>query len=211
MIAIDPRRLFELTPSALITVRDAFDHANSTMLPFGVLDNHKRVSHFLSQILHETDGFRKLQENMNYTAPRLMAVWPSRFPTHASAKPYEFNPHVLANKVYGGRMGNTLPDDGWTYIGKGLIQITGRDMYRKVGHMLAIDLENNPYLAIDPRYSLQIACCVWRMKGGNQMADTNDVKKVTRAVCGSLIGLGSRMIWLDRVRHMLGIANTVEV
>ncbi|MCY1745057.1 hypothetical protein [Ensifer sp. SL37] len=50
-------------------------------------------------------------ENLYYSAERLTQVWPSRFPTIASAKPFARNPRKLANKVYGGRMGNTAPDD----------------------------------------------------------------------------------------------------
>ncbi len=72
-------------------------------------------------------------ENLNYSAALLTEVWPSRFPTIASAKPFARSPRKLANKVYGGRMGNTAPDDRWRYRGRGLPQITGKENYDRFG------------------------------------------------------------------------------
>lgn len=88
----------------------------------------------LSESHHETGGMMQpLEENLNYSAKRLTQVWPSRFPTIAAAAPYANNPRKLANKVYGGRLGNTGPDDGWTFRGRGLAQITGKANYVKFG------------------------------------------------------------------------------
>lgn len=81
----------------------------------------------MAQVLHETGGLTVLVENMNYRAERIVQVWPSRFRTIEEATPYAHNPEKLANKVYGGRMGNTHPGDGWRFIGRGLLQITGRE------------------------------------------------------------------------------------
>jgi putative chitinase len=106
---------------------------------------------------HEVGG--KMQprlENMKYSAARICQVWPSRFPTVASAAPYANNPQKLANKVYGGRMGNTGPNDGWLYRGAGIPQITGKGMFEKLGKMLGIDLVGNPALALDLKTSVKI-------------------------------------------------------
>lgn len=82
---------------------------------------------FLANILVESGEFNTLSENLNYSAKRLMAVWPKRFPTLDIATQYEHNPMKLANKVYGGRLGNNYDNDGYTFRGAGAIQITGRD------------------------------------------------------------------------------------
>lgn len=88
----------------------------------------------LAEAYHETGGkMQPVVENLNYSAKRLTEVWPKRFPTIASAKPYASNPRKLANKVYGGRLGNVGPDDGWRYRGRGLPQITGRENYEDHG------------------------------------------------------------------------------
>ncbi|MCY1333092.1 hypothetical protein D9M68_299300 [compost metagenome] len=83
---------------------------------------------------HETGGaMRPVEENLNYTAKRLTQVWPTRFQTLASAEPYAGKPQKLANRVYGGRLGNLEADDGWRYRGRGLAQITGKANYAKFG------------------------------------------------------------------------------
>lgn len=88
----------------------------------------------LAEAHHETGGqFQPVSENLNYSAKRLTEVWPSRFPTLAAAAPYGNNPQKLANKVYGGRLGNTGPNDGWLYRGRGMAQITGKTNYAKFG------------------------------------------------------------------------------
>lgn len=91
------------------------------------------VAYALATAHHETGGtFGPVTENLNYTtAARIQQVWPKRFPTLASASPYVQNPRGLANLVYGGRLGNTDPNDGWLFRGRGLAQITGRANYAK--------------------------------------------------------------------------------
>lgn len=90
--------------------------------------NVEAMAGILAQAAHETRGFTKFEENLRYTtAARLMAVWPKRFPTAASAAPFVNNPRALANKVYNGRMGNTPSgDDGWTFRGVGAFHHTGK-------------------------------------------------------------------------------------
>lgn len=88
--------------------------------------------------------FTPQRENMSYSAARMRQVWPRRFPTLASAKPYERQPQKLANYVYGGRNGNTEPNDGWLYRGGGLDQLTGKTNYVKRG------LAANPDAILQP-------------------------------------------------------------
>jgi putative chitinase len=109
------------------------------------------LAYALATAYGETGGrMQPIHENMNYTAARMVQVWPSRFKTEADAAPYARQPEKLANLVYGGRLGNTAPGDGWRYRGRGLVQITGKDNYAKVGRLVGVDL------VADPDASLQI-------------------------------------------------------
>lgn len=152
---------------------------------------------FLGQILHESHGLSRFCENLNYTAERLCQVWPGRFPTLAAARPYARNPEALANRVYGGRMGNTQPGDGWRFRGRAPIQITGRDNYALVGELMGQDLTVMPELLEQPRFALE-ACVLW---WEDRITDRllGDPEKVTQRVNGGLIGLADRV-------HLTGLA-----
>jgi len=90
-----------------------------------------RAAHFFGQTAHETGGFAKFTENLNYSAQGLMGVFKKYFPDPATAKRYERNPQAIANKVYANRMGNgpEASGDGWKYRGRGALQLTGRTNY----------------------------------------------------------------------------------
>ena len=108
--------------------------------------DHRKLAYCMATAKWETGhDLVPRSENLNYTtAQRIRAVWPTRFSSNSAAQPYVRNPKGLANKVYGGRLGNTKPNDGWNYRGRGLVQITGRANYIKMGDRLGIDLVNNP-------------------------------------------------------------------
>jgi len=115
----------------------------------------EKKAYMLATVRHEVGAnMIPIVENMNYTAKRITQVWPSRFPTIASALPYAHNPEKLGNKVYGGRLGNedngTDDNDGYRYRGRGIgAQFTGKDQYRKWGEIFGVDLLNHPEIAVD--------------------------------------------------------------
>lgn len=112
----------------------------------------EQTAYVLATAFHETGGkMQPIEENLNYTsAARIRQVWPSRFSTVQSAQPYVRNPQALANKVYGGRMGNTGANDGWRFRGRALAMITGRDNYKKYG------LGDNPDAALELATAIHI-------------------------------------------------------
>lgn len=114
----------------------------------------QHLAAILSEAHHETGGtMQPIEENLNYSAKRLTQVWPKRFPSIAAAQPYANNPPALANKVYGGRLGNAL-NEGWLFRGRGLIQITGRENYAKFG------------IASAPEKALQMATSIMILFNG---------------------------------------------
>jgi len=145
---------------------------------------------FLGQILHESHGLSQFCENLNYSPERLCQVWSSRFPTLADARPYARNPEALANKVYGGRMGNVEPGDGWRFRGRAPIQITGRANYAFVGDLMGQDLTVMPELLEQPRFALEACILWWEDRIPDSML--GDPEKVTKRVNGGLIGLADR-------------------
>jgi putative chitinase len=211
MTTLNPLKLLEIAPKAITQYRTAFERSNGTLVDFGILNNRNRLAHFLAQCLHETAGLLLRAENMNYRAERLMEVWPNRFPNLEDARPYANNPEALANLVYGGRMGNSEPGDGWRYIGRGLLQLTGRKNYQDVGAKLGLTLTAIPEMASSSQHCLSIAGAYWEMNGLNQLADKDDIVAVTRRLNGGTHGLNSRKIWLNKVRKFIEVEHVEPI
>lgn len=192
--------LFTLAPEAMSIYRQAFDHYAADLTPFGILNTRLRAEHFLSQVLHESGGLRLAVENLNYSAKRIREVWPSRFASIETARHFAHDPAALANAVYGGRMGNVDPGDGWEFRGRGLLQLTGKDAYRAIGQRIGVDLLTDPDVVLLPEHVLRAAGAVWAWKGCNVHADQDSLVGVTRSINGGVIGLADREAWLQKVR-----------
>jgi putative chitinase len=170
------------------------------------IDTPKRLAHWLGQLSIESRGFTRFVENLNYSAERLMAVWPHRFPDLALARRYEHRPDALANFVYAGRLGNTHADDGSMFRGRGLIQLTGRANYRRYGDLLGLDLIANPARAAEPDVAPRLAAAFWSEHGLNPLADADDVRAITRAINGGEVGLEARAEAVRLAKSILGAA-----
>jgi putative chitinase len=178
---------------------------------FGINDINS-MSHLIGHMAEETMGFTTFEESMNYSAKRLNQVWPSRFPTIGSALPYEHNPQKLANKVYGGRMGNTGPNDGWLYRGSGPLQHTGRAEFERVKRRTGVDVVASPDLLrsrTDARTGLLGAASYFVDRGALAPAKRNDVTGSTKAINGGTIGLADRKIWIERARKALILGDVI--
>ncbi|RWX76158.1 hypothetical protein EPK99_20390 [Neorhizobium lilium] len=115
-------------------------------------EDDRWLAYSLATAFHETGRtLLPVVENLNYTAERLLVVFPSRF-TPEEARRYARRPERIANRVYGGRLGNgpEASGDGWRYRGRGLVQITGRSNYGKFG------LAGEPDRALEPRTAVRI-------------------------------------------------------
>ena len=158
------------------------------------------MAHFLAQCGHESGGFRLTKENLNYSAKGLNGTFKKYFPTEAAAKPYERQPAKIANKVYGGRMGNgpESSGEGSKFCGRGYIQLTGKDNYTAFGKSINEDMTANPdKVASD--YALLSAAWFFSKNGLHKMADGGAtdtvVTSITKRVNGGTIGLP------DRIKH----------
>lgn len=167
----------------------ALGAAADKWLPPAQITTSLRLKHALAQWAVETGGFKRLEEDLDYSAQRLTQVWPSRYPTIAAATPYAGHPIALANKTYGGRFGNTKPNDGWTYRGRGPTQLTFRDNYAEAARLTGLDLLGDPDAVAEADTGLRVACAYWTARGINAAADRNDITAVRKAVNGGSIGL----------------------
>ena len=159
-----------------------------------------RLAHFLAQCGHESGGFRLTKENLNYSAKGLMGIFKKYFPTEALANQYARQPQKIANKVYGGRMGNgpEASGDGAKFCGRGYIQLTGKDNYTAFGKSIGEDICANPD-KVSQNYALLSAAWFFNKNGLHKMADEGAsdavVTKITKRVNGGTIGLP------DRIKH----------
>lgn len=104
-------------------------------------------------VIGKESNFIPQNENLSYTAKRIMEVWKDRI-SAATAKQLENNPIALGNYVYGPKFNPSLGNaegEGYKYRGRGYNQITGRANYKKIGQQIGVDLVANPDLLNDPK------------------------------------------------------------
>jgi len=166
-----------------------------------------RLAHFLSQCSHESAGFARVEENLNYSAERLLKVFPKYF-TRESAEKYAHNNVMIASRVYADRMGNRdeTSQDGWKFRGRGYIQLTGKDNYQRFGSKVSENLLTDPDL-VATKYPLLSAAWFWDSKNLNEIADTgsteSEVALITKRVNGGFNGLEDRTKLFDKFYELL--------
>ena len=168
------------------------------------INTPQRQAAFIGQCAHESNNFKVLQENLNYSAEGLMKTWPSRFSTKEVADQYARQPAKIAGKVYNGRLGNTSEEEASKFLGRGLIQLTGKENYERCGESLGIDLINQPQLLAEPMYACMSAGWFWNKKGLNALADGGDFETMTKRINGGLIGLDDRKAKIAKATQVLG-------
>lgn len=156
----------------------------------------RNVPEFLGQMVVESKNFTAVAENMGYSAKRMAEVWPGRYATPATAKLpakdrlpnakaaalAKAGAQAIANDVYGGRMGNTGPNDGWLFRGQGYKQLTGKDNVRRY----SLDTYGDDRVVRDPSMLQRLPDAVnsgawyWKVNGIDRYGD--NVLAVSRAV-----------------------------
>jgi len=179
----------KLSPIIINEVIEATKNSASTPL---------RLAHFLAQCSHESDSFRLIRENLNYSADGLKNTFKKYFPTDALATAYARQPEKIANRVYANRMGNgdEASGDGWKYRGRGFIQLTGKDNYKAFGDFIKEDILSNPDL-VATKYPLTSAVFFFNNKKLWTICDKGEtdavVTEVTEKVNGGRNGLQDRL------------------
>lgn len=139
-----------------------------------------RISHFLAQVAHESDGFCTVVE-------------------YASGAAYEGREDL----------GNVNRGDGIRFKGRGPIQLTGRANYRSfTDWMRAIqpdcpDFERRPELVADWPWAGWAAAYFWMTRGLYKLADRDDLVGITWIINGGRNGLSDRARYLAKIKPIV--------
>jgi predicted chitinase len=143
-----------------------------------------RQAAFLAQIAFESAQLKYLEEKWD----------PKTFTFQQRYEP----PGPLADKL-----GNTQQGDGRRFRGRGAIQITGRSNYQTFGDVFKVDLVGNPDLALEPELTFRIAAGYWKAYGLNELADEEDVRRITKLINGGNVGLDRRKKYYEVAKKIL--------
>ncbi len=184
---------------------------NKKIVEYGI-KSFDELHEFIGQVVHESGQFSAKVENMNYRAQTLANTWPSRF-SKTKVKPYIPNdaalaharqPQKLANYVYGGRMGNVNPNDGWDFRGRGYIGITGRSMYTLYGKYKNMTAEQAAKFMETEEGAMD--CAFWFFyvyRDLEQLAIKDNDREITRRINGGFINMEDRLKYTQRARKYM--------
>lgn len=186
---ITPQLLVDATHCGQAAAAVYASHIETACSKFNI-STPVRMAAFLAQIGHESGGLKYVRE-----------IWG---PTPAQSR-------------YEGRtdLGNTQPGDGERYMGRGLLQVTGRDNYRRMASLLrdygAPDFEAAPEALEEAKWAVWSAACWWQAHGCNELADSGDFEGLTRRINGGLNGLEDRKArWRRANAALLPVASRTD-
>ncbi|EHD21536.1 glycoside hydrolase family 19 protein [Brenneria nigrifluens DSM 30175 = ATCC 13028] len=188
-------------------------HIDAALQMFAI-NTPKRIAAFIAQTAHESVGFTRVIESFNYSVgglsvfgKRLSAAQREALGRHSGEKylPLE-RQRAIANLVYGSRMGNKASSDGWTFRGRGLIQITGLENYVNCSRALGIDFVLKPELLETEQYAALSAGWFWARNCCNEFADIGDIVGMTRRINGGTNGLDERLAIYKIACSALGVS-----
>lgn len=174
------------------------------------ITNNLRLAHFLSQCCHESGNFKSTTENLNYSAKGLLATFPAYFTEAGLAEKYERNARMIASRVYANRMGNgdEKSQDGFTYRGRGYIQLTGKSNYQKLSSFLGVAVDANPD-SVASEYAMTSAAyfftdnALWAIC--DQGATAEVIMRITKKINGGTNGLDARTEYFYKYHALLSV------
>ena len=210
MFELQKEHLAKLIPGNK-NVDEWFEALVDVMPKYGI-NTERRAAHFISQCAHESNNFRSLQENLNYSEKALNAVFGRYFGSAShkrNAAEYARNPEKIANYVYMDefrkyKMGNVNEGDGWLFRGRGLKQLTGRENYTRFGATVDMTAEEAAVYVATEKGAVESACWFWDANKLNDIADTDDVVRMTKKINGGNIGLADRQQRYAKAMEVFG-------
>lgn len=165
---------------------------NSAMAEIAV-NTPERVALFVAQNAYESSYFSCFEENLNYSAARLIEVYPKHYDTALAAQ-HAHKPETIANHVYANRLGNgnEASGDGWKYRGRGSIMDTGKANYQRLMDVTSVDVITRPELVAQPAMAFKAGALFWSDHNLNDYGDMRDIAGSTRVINGGYNGLADR-------------------
>ena len=201
---IEASQILIISPNCKPEVAEGLAQCLPAVLEKYAISTPLRVAHFLAQTAHESAGFTRFVENLNYTASGLENTWPDKF--HLT-NPYRYarQPEKIANHVYANRMGNgdEASGDGWKFRGRGMIQLTGYDNYVAFSKHSGKDCIQYPDLLSTVEGAAESAAWYWLERNINKPADEDDVVMVTKLINGGTLGLNERKRLLEIAKRVV--------
>ena len=170
------------------------------------INTPQRIAMFIAQCGHESLNFTVLEENLNYSAKGLNAVFPKYFQRAGrDASLYHRDSERIANVVYADRMGNgdTSSGDGWLHRGRGVIQLTGSHNYCLFAEAIGKTKDATIKYLGSKDGALESACWFWNTNGLNKYSDSGDIKGATKRINGGHNGLSDREHHYHRAMSIL--------
>ena len=178
------------------------------VLPYWNIDTKVRVAGFIAQCSHESNNFRVLEENLNYSADALDKIFSKYFSRAGrDAQEYHRQPEKIANVIYANRManGSTESGDGWRFRGRGVIQLTGRHNYTQFANAIDLSLEDTIEYLKTKKGALESACWFWHTNNLNSLADSLDIVGMSKRINGGTIGLDHRKELYEAALEILDV------
>lgn len=182
-------------------------------LPAFEITTDLRVQHFIAQALHESNYFRSLRENLNYTPIAILKTFNKKVERfskleaekYGRTKEHAANQQMIGNIAYENRNGNRDRNsgDGYKFRGGGIFQVTFHDNYDALSKETGIDFVKNPELITVPNWAVFSACWYWNTRNLNQVADTDNTEKVTKLINGGLNNIDERKTLLIKCKRYI--------
>ena len=204
---------FDFTPEMVKTLLhgnadwEAWYEAMCVVLPGWEINTVERVAGFIAQCAHESNNFKVLSENLNYSADALNKIFPKYFKNAGrDAQAYHRQPEKIANLIYANRMsnGDTASGDGWRFRGGGILQLTGRYNYTQFAKALGMSAEKAVDYVRTKKGALESACWFWKTNNLNKYCDQQDIVAMTKRINGGTIGLEDRKKHYTEAMAVLG-------
>lgn len=186
---------------------------NAAMQEFGI-DTPERKRMFLAQVAHESNQFKSMAENLNYSPFGLVSTFntktnirfsPAQAQAFGRTVAHPANQQMIADIAYANRMGNgdVQSGDGWKYRGRGIIQLTGRTNYVACMMGTGIDCVQFPDLLEQPAEACRAAAWFWKSNGLNELADKGDFHRITKIINGGYNGMDDRLAFYAQASKVI--------